>query len=97
MDVLLGKVPNVTADLIRKAFYPADEHVADGAAAFLTDRRFLCCWDQGGGEMWPTVDLHLPLKTIKADRAILWFIMPVLLDEYWAQGGSGGQIPLTYF
>lgn len=48
MDVLLGKVPNVTADLIRKAFYPADEHVADGAAAFLTDRRFLCCWDQGG-------------------------------------------------
>lgn len=42
MDVSLGKVPNVTADLIRKAFYPADEHVADAAAAFLTDRRFLC-------------------------------------------------------
>lgn len=47
MDVLLGKVPNVTADLIRKTFYPADEHVAD---AFLTDRRFLCCWGPGGRE-----------------------------------------------
>lgn len=33
MDVSLGKVPDVTADLIRKAFYPADEHVADAAAA----------------------------------------------------------------
>lgn len=42
MDVSLGKEPDVTADLIRKAFYPADEHVADAAAAFLTDRRFLC-------------------------------------------------------
>lgn len=50
MDVSLGKVPDVTADLIRKAFYPADEHVADAAVAFLTDRRCLCCWDQGGGE-----------------------------------------------
>lgn len=45
MDVSLGKVPDVTADLIRKAFYPADEHVADAAAASLADRRFLCCWD----------------------------------------------------
>lgn len=33
MDVSLGTVPDVTADLIRKAFYPADEHVADAAAA----------------------------------------------------------------
>ena len=37
MDVPLGKVPDVTADLMRKVFYPADEHVADAAAAFLTD------------------------------------------------------------
>lgn len=28
-----GKVPNVTADLIRKASYPTDEHVADAAEA----------------------------------------------------------------
>lgn len=48
MDVSFGKVPNVTADLIRKAFYPADEHVADAAAASLTDRHSLCCWDCGG-------------------------------------------------
>lgn len=34
IDVLTGKEPNVTADLIRKAFYPADEHVADAATAF---------------------------------------------------------------
>lgn len=47
--LLLGKVPDVTADLIRKAFYPADEHVANAAAASPTDRRFLCYWDQGGG------------------------------------------------
>lgn len=40
MDVSLGNVPNVTADLIRKAFYPADEHVAH-AAASLTDWRSL--------------------------------------------------------
>ena len=32
MDASLGKVLDVTADLIRKAFYPADEHVADAAA-----------------------------------------------------------------
>lgn len=32
-DVSLGIVPDVTADLIRKTFYPADEHVADAAAA----------------------------------------------------------------
>lgn len=38
MDMSLGKVPNVTADLMRKVFYPADEHVVDAAAAFLTDR-----------------------------------------------------------
>lgn len=48
MDVSLGTMPNVTADLIRKAFYPVDEHVADAAAASLTDRRFLCCWGPGG-------------------------------------------------
>ena len=28
MDVLLGKMPMVTADLIRKAFYSADEQAA---------------------------------------------------------------------
>ncbi len=33
MDVSFGKVPDVTADLLKKASYPADEHVADAAAA----------------------------------------------------------------
>lgn len=42
MDVPLGKLPDVTADLIRMAFYPADEHVACAASASLTSlRRFI--------------------------------------------------------
>ena len=49
MDVSLGKVPDVTADLIRKAFYPADEHVADAAAA----DGFSAA---GTGGTWPAVD-----------------------------------------
>lgn len=50
MDVSLGEVPDVTADLMRKAFYPADKHVADGAAASLTDVSS-AAGTGGGGEM----------------------------------------------
>lgn len=45
--VSFGNVPSVTADLIRKAFYPADKHVADAAAASITNRHLHCCWDRG--------------------------------------------------
>lgn len=55
MDVPLGKVHDATADLIRKAFYSAGEHVAMLQQPFeQTDRRFLCCVGWRGVRVRPT-------------------------------------------
>lgn len=61
MDESSGTVPSVTADFMRKTFYPEDEHVADPEAASLTDRSCRCCLDSVGRVLCDQLWSHLPI------------------------------------
>lgn len=86
MDEPSGTVPSVTADFMRKTFYPEDEHVADPAAASPTDRSCLCCWDSVGRAL-----SEPPSHLIKLIDSLLYYFIhffSALIDEDCFQGGK---------